>query len=252
MTGATPISEEDLVAYLDAALSPARRTAVDAALAQDSALRGRLDALRIDIPAIRAAFDAHVATAPLERLRRALAAIPEPRRRRHAPGAWLAIAASLLIGVVLGQVSPRLFSQQRPTDWRTAVAGYQMLYTTATLASQHQNAAALSGSAAAVGAALGRPISLASLTVDGLDFKRAQILTFNGQPLAQYAYLDADGAPIAFCATRTGEPDHPVETTTLRGMAEAHWSHDGYGFMVIGGHNPDEIRKLADELHRST
>ena len=70
--------------------------------------------------------------------------------------------------------------------------------------------------------------------------------------MPQYAYLDADGAPIAFCATRTGEPDRPVQTMTLRGLAEAHWSRGGYGFMMIGGHNPDEIRKLADELHRST
>src|SRR5271166_6925044 len=59
MTSATPINDEDLVAYLDAALPPARRAAVDAALAQDPALRDQLDGLRIDVPAIRAAFDAH-------------------------------------------------------------------------------------------------------------------------------------------------------------------------------------------------
>jgi len=251
MTSATPINDEDLVAYLDAALPPARRAAVDAALAQDPALRDQLDGLRIDVPAIRAAFDAHAATAPLDRLERALAEVPEPRRSRM-PSSWLAIAASLVIGVALGQAPSYLFPREHAPDWRTAVANYQVLYTTATLASLHQTTAALDGNAEAVSAALGRPISFAALTAGGLEFKRAQILTFNGQPLAQYAYLDADGAPIAFCATRTGEPDRPVQTATLRGLAEAHWSRDGYGFMVIGGHDPDEIRKLADELQRST
>ena len=250
MTSATPITDEDLVAYLDGALLPARREAVDAALAHDPALREQLDALRIDVPAIRTAFDAHAATAPLDRLQRVLAEAPEPRRSRM-PGSWLAIAASLVIGVALGQAPSYLFPQEHAPDWRTAVADYQVLYTTATLASLHQSTAALNGNAAEVSASLGRPISFAVLASGGLDFKRAQILTFNGQPLAQYAYLDAAGAPIAFCATRTGEPDRPVQTTTLRGLTEAHWSRDGYGFMVIGGHNPDEIRKLADELQRS-
>jgi anti-sigma factor RsiW len=205
--------------------------------------------LRIDIPSIRGAFEALGATAPLDRLQRAMAEAPEPRRHRM-PGNWLALAASLVLGIALGRAPSFLSPHEHAADWRTAVADYQALYTTATLASLHQDGA-LSGSVAAVGAALGRPISLAVLDIGGLDFKRAQILSFNGQPLAQYAYLDADGAPIAFCATRTGEPDRPVQTTTLHGLAEAHWSRDGYGFMVIGGHDAGEIRKLADRLRTS-
>ena len=247
---ATPITDEDLVAYLDSELPAARRATVDAALAMDPGLREQLDALRIDVPAIRAAFDAHAASAPVDRLERVLAEMPAPRRRRASP-TWLAIAASLVIGVALGQAPSYLFPRHETPDWRTAVADYQALYATATLANLHQDATALKSNVAAVSAAVGRPIGLASLTVDGLDFKRAQILTFNGQPLAQYAYLDAGGAPIAFCITRTGETDRPVQTTTLRGLAEADWSSGGYGFMVIGGHNPDEIRKLAGELRRS-
>ena len=76
MTSVTPIADEDLVAYLDAAVPLARREAVDAAFAQDPALRERVDDLRIDVPAIRAAFDAHAATAPLDRLQHALAGYP--------------------------------------------------------------------------------------------------------------------------------------------------------------------------------
>jgi anti-sigma factor RsiW len=251
MTNGIPIANEDLTAYLDAELTPDRREQIEAALARDAGLREQLDALRINVRAIRAAFDAHAETAPLDRLERTLAQIPRPRRWR-VPPSWLAIAASVLFGIAIGQISERVFSRQHSADWRTAVADYQVLYTTATLASLHLDAAALSSSVDAVGAALGRSVTVSALQTDGLDLKRAQILTFNGQPLAQYAYLDGNGAPIAFCATRTGEPDRPVQTTTLHGLAEAHWSRDGYGFMVIGGDDPGEVRKLADHLQHST
>ena len=251
MTTAIPIGDEDLTAYLDAELTPARREEIEAALARDAGLRERLDALRIDVRAIRAAFDAHAETAPLDRLERTLAQIPRPRRRR-VPPSWLAIAASVLVGIAIGQISMRVLSGQHSVDWRTAVADYQVLYTAATLANVHQDADALSNNVDAVGSALGRSVTVSALQTDGVDLKRAQILTFNGQPLAQYAYLDRHGAPIAFCATRTGEPDRPMQTTTLHGLAEAHWSRDGYGFMVIGGYDPGEVRKLADHLQHST
>jgi anti-sigma factor RsiW len=250
VTTGTPIADEDLTAYLDAALTAARREEIEAALARDAGLREQLDALRINVRAIRAAFDAHAATAPLDRLERSLAQIPRPSRWR-VPPTWLAIAASLLVGIAVGQAPERVFPGQHSVDWRTAVADYQVLYTTATLANLHQDAAALSSNVDAVSAALGRSITVSALQAGGLDLKRAQILTFNGQPLAQYAYSDRNGASIAFCATRTGEPDRPVQTTTLRGLAEAHWSQDGYGFMVIGGHNSGEVRKLADQLRHS-
>jgi hypothetical protein len=72
-----------------------------------------------------------------------------------------------------------------------------------------------------------------------LAFKRAQLLEFDKRPLAQFAYLDPAGVPVAFCATRTSEADSPIRAGSCRGLAAAFWSMNDYGFIVIGATQRD-------------
>jgi anti-sigma factor RsiW len=137
---------------------------------------------------------------------------------------------------------------ERPRSWHAAVADYQVLYSTATLASVPGGSENLRGEVAAVGAKLGLPIELESLEIAGLALKRAQLLAFEGRPLAQFAYRDAAGIPVALCAMRTGDADSALQTATLRGLAAASWSRNGFGFIVIGAMPPDAVRRAATEL----
>jgi anti-sigma factor RsiW len=244
-----PITDEELVAYLDGVLDSSRRADIDAALAHDEGLAARLSALDIDTAAIRTAFDSLDTAEPVARLREGLAtSVRAPRRRSWTDLRWQTMAATLLFGAALGYGVPRLIPGTEQASWRTAVAEYQVLYTTATLAPLHLDPAAQRAEVESAGDAIGRPITLAALQVAGLDFKRAQILGFDGRPLVQFAYLDAAGTPIAFCAMRTGEADSPVRAGELRELAAASWTRGGYAFIVIGGKQPVAVERVATEL----
>jgi hypothetical protein len=95
------------------------------------------------------------------------------------------------------------------------------------------------GEVAAVATKLGLSITVDALPISGLAFKRAQLLEFDKRPLAQFAYLDPAGVPVAFCATRTSEADSPIRAGFFRGLAAAFWSMNDYGFIVIGAPQRD-------------
>ena len=237
-----PITDEELVAYLDRMLDADRHREIEAALASDELLAARLGRLDIDTEAIRQAFAAATAKAPVAKLRSHLDRAP--MRQRHQ---WLRIAATLLVGAGIGLgvgVSP-LFATK---SWRVAVADYHALYTTATLASAGGDRGNQRSDVATVANKLHLPISIDTLQLPGLDLRRAQLLQFEGQPLAQFAYLDQGGTPFAFCATQTEQADRAVETATLHGLAAAFWNKNGYGFIVIGGTDDEAVRRAADAL----
>ncbi|HME24403.1 MAG TPA: hypothetical protein VKI44_24235 [Acetobacteraceae bacterium] len=243
-----PFTDEELVAYLDGALEPSRRADIDATLMHNEGLAARLSALDIDTGAIRTAFEALGTTKPVARLRALLLARAIGPRRVWTDLRWPSMAATLLLGAALGYGVPRVIPDHAKADWRVAVAEYQALYTTATLAPLDLDPSALHAQVASASVALGRPITFAALQIVGLEFKRAQILNFDGRPLVQFAYLDTAGTPIAFCATRTGEADSPMRTGELLALATAYWTKGGYAFIVIGGRHPEAVERAAAEL----
>lgn len=110
----TPISDEQLAAYLDGELAPEARQAVEAAVDADPALAERLAALAAGDQALRAGFSA-ISDEPVpERLLRALEPARKPaesapaRRlaRRRVPRLGLAIAATLMVGAVTALLWP--------------------------------------------------------------------------------------------------------------------------------------------------
>jgi anti-sigma factor RsiW len=257
MTYTVPITDEELVAYLDGAVDRARRRDIEAALEHDEVLVARLAKLDIDTDAIRAVFGRIEEKAPVGRLRARLDdELARARSRPRVRPQWFRMTAALLLGVGLGLgagfglgVGPHVSNLVDSTmNWRVAVADYHVLYTTATLASVGGDGVNQRGEVAAVARKLRLPIAVDALQLPGFNFKRAQILQFKGEPLAQFAYLDQSGTPFAFCATHTGEADSAIETSTIHGLAAASWNKDGYGFIVIGGTQADIVRRAATEL----
>jgi anti-sigma factor RsiW len=247
MTKVFPVTDEELVAYLDGAIDPVRRGEIEAALTHDELLAARLKRLDIDTDAIRAAFGPPTPVASQGHQSGWLHARPT-----FSAAAWPRLAAAMIVGIGLGFAiaAGDIFDgfTRRAKTWRTAVADYQVLYSTATLASLARDPPTLRGEIATVAAKLGLPIDFEMLQVKELDFKRAQLLQFKDEPLAQFAYLDAMGKPIAFCATRTGEADSNVQTGIFDGLAAAFWNKNGYGYIVIGGKNVQMVQRVATEL----
>jgi anti-sigma factor RsiW len=250
---AASFADEELVAYLDDALAPERRAEIDALLPGDPELEARLDRLDVDVGAIRSAFDHHLAAAPIDDLRRRLAAAGAVAGVRTRDRGWMRLAAALLVGAVLGVGGAHLFRGTSPAaDWHAAVAEYQALYTTDTLKPLDSDPNLVRREVALAAAALGTSLTADALQVPDLQLKRAQILAFDQRPLVQFAYLDRAGTPIAFCATRNAPTAAPMRVTTMNGLAVAFWSKGGYGYMVIGGHQTAAIEAIAKVLEQRT
>jgi anti-sigma factor RsiW len=247
----TVITEEDLVAYLDGGVDAGRRREIEAARVQDQRLAARLAALNIDTAAIRATFDAVAAAAPVERLRARLDEQAARPRRRHHGARWVATAAAaaaLMMATALGYVVGSGDLVWPARSWHVAIADYQALYTGATLAAVPPDPVKQRADVETVAARLGLPIRPEALQVPGLEFKRAQILSFKGRPLAQFAYVDQRGEPVAFCATPTGDRDSAISPGTFRGLDAAFWSRNGYGFILIGRSPSETLRQAAAQL----
>jgi anti-sigma factor RsiW len=241
------IRDEDLVAYLDGEIDATRRREIEAALASSRDLNSRLAAINLDKEAVRVAFGAVAAAAPVDRIRQRLDADvvekPQPTASR-----WRAIAAALVGGVALGYAIGLYDVNGQPANWHTAIANYQSLYTNATLAPIASDPTRQERDVADVSETLGLPIGLDELRVPGLDFKRAQLLAFRGRPLAQFSYLDNAGVPLAFCATLTGEADSAIRQGKFGELNAVYWSRRGFGFIVIGATPAEALLRAAAVL----
>ena len=145
--------------------------------------------------------------------------------------------------------------------WREYVAAYQALYTNATLASVEEDEAARRSELARVGAAIGLDLPLEALDASpAVTFKRAQLLGFEGRPLAQLAFLGGTGDPIALCIIRSGGNGageaggaaSPVEVATMEGLSTASWSRGGFEYLLIGGTDEALIAGLAEGFASGT
>jgi hypothetical protein len=112
------LTDEELMAYADGEMSAMDAKRVEAAMAADAALAARVARFRAVRRALHTAYDS-VLTEPVpERLRALLgdvaaneppppavdlAAHRETRKARFGPPAWAAIAASLVVGVLVGR-----------------------------------------------------------------------------------------------------------------------------------------------------
>ena len=249
MTSVEPVTDGELVAYQDDELDPKRRREIDALLAGDEGLQHRLAALDIDQIAIKAAFDAVAVTAPVEEIRALLdrqsLRLQSGRRSRWY---WPRVAAGFLLGAGLGYAASLAIDDDTDQSWHDAVANYQSLYVTETLAALPTDPKSERSVVAAVAARLGLSVTPEALEVRGLGLKRAQLLQFEGRALGQFAYLASNGAPVSFCATRTRDADSSIRTGRFHGLAAAFWNKGGFGFMVIGSAPIEVLRGAAASL----
>lgn len=249
MTKVQNFSDEELTAYLDGEATPLLVDQIESALSNRSNLQTRLNALTIDVKQLRDSFDALLDLAPAptvldENITGKMAQSKIPWAKIQ----WVAMAACVMIALGVGWTSALLTSRPAgPDGWRGYVAAYQALYTTATLASVNQTDAKASAELMRVAAAIGREFNLDTISAGpGLTYKRAQILSFEKRPLIQLAFLTANGTPVALCIIKTAKTSKTVmQQGQMEEMRSAHWSKNGYEFLLIGGDDQAVIEQAA-------
>ena len=202
MTRSRTFTNEELTAYLDGEAEAGLDAEIAAALESDPQLREQLRRLQVDTAALRTSFDAMLTEAPPAPDWVAQpAAEPNSPRSRYQFAAIAAVAVTCLIG---GWLAASLLNAPPPPSWQDFAAKYHALYVTDTLRNADTTAQTVNRGLARVAAALGRELDPSIVRrLDGLDYKRAQVLGFQGTPLIQVAYLSKSGAPVALCIIKT-------------------------------------------------
>jgi anti-sigma factor RsiW len=252
------MSDDDaqLVALIDNELDDSGRTALFARLAADEGLRQRYEELRLTSAPLAAAFDLLLGDAPLARLR---AALPRDeaarvRSRRFAGFAIRELAAGLVVGALAAGAAIWAASTfglfDGRDDWRTEIAEYTHLYTDETFAPNDPDAAMQAKELSAVGARVGVNLTPENVTLPGLRFTTAFMLSYEGAPLGVIAYVDPSGAPVLLCIMANNVPDAPMRSERRDNLSLAWWSRGGRSRLVIGRIPEERALALAQTLEK--
>jgi len=256
----TQWNDEQIIAYLDGKLDMEQGQELHREREQNPALDAYVQSMEIDIGELSQAVNDVVPGAPafnFDNPPRRSNMISKSKRAalpRWSNPAWkqVAMAASVLAVFGLGFITSKLLPSENPppAGWVQAVAEYQMLYSGQTLVLLEKTDDQRSREVAEIGRKMDIILARNDLEIEGLTYKRGQLLTFKNKPLVQFAYLDGSNIPIAFCIIKRGaKPDQPLKSKKMiAGQNAVVWATGNYGYVVIGKSEPKVIEKYARQL----
>lgn len=251
-------SDEDLTAFIDGELTADEAARIESLVNEDKAVAERLEFLaRASLP-FEQAFAPLMSQAPRDKLETMLAAIPVPESAKSGATPVYAsrrlflgaLAASVVAGIAIDRavlaIGRGFSAKDENSEWRAVVADYISLYTPEALAgpvpARDDQATQLAG----LDEKLGLSLSPESVSLPGIDFKRALLLQYDGKPLAQLAYLDPETGPMALCIVRSDAGPKAPDLESRKGMNVVYWSNGTHAFMLIGHAAADRMAAIAD------
>lgn len=239
-------SDEHIIAYLDGKLDMETGQALHRDRQHDPELDSYIRSMEIDTAELTNAGGDDLSGAPAFSF--------EQKPVGFSGWRQAAMAASVVAVFGLGFLTSKFLPADNPPPqtWLQAVAEYQMLYTADTLNLQEKTADQLGREVAEIGRKMQIILARSDLNVDGLQYKRGQLLSFKNKPLVQFAFIDDNNTPIAFCIIKRGEkPEQELTNKTLlAGLNAVTWSKGQYGFVVIGKSDPAKINQYAMQLQK--
>ncbi|MGH8365456.1 MAG: transcriptional regulator, partial [Pseudomonas sp.] len=85
----------------------------------------------------------------------------------------------------------------------------------------------------------------------GAEFRRAQILDYDGVLIGQLTYLDARHGPLALCITAAKKGAVAMATEQRRGMNVVFWSSPSHAFMLIGRNPFEDLQIMARSAEKA-
>ncbi|MDG1368864.1 MAG: hypothetical protein P8Q48_01190 [Paracoccaceae bacterium] len=221
-------SDDTLRQFLDGVLDQAKTKEIETAMLSDADLERRIMGLDDLAASVKAVMESLPSEARMAELAPAVSA---PPTRQSRP--WAMLAAACAVGVFIG-IGSSWFNADAAPDWRVEVAHYQALYTPETINAINLAPGEAEAQVGRAAAQIGANVPLAELAAhDGLELRRAQVLGFEGAPLAQIVFAHSSGTPVALCLIRTGGKEQLAMGERLN-MASADWAVDGIEYLLIG------------------
>lgn len=254
MTSDLPISEDDLQAYVDDALEPERREAVERHLAQYPEAAQRVRRFVEQRDQLREAF-APYASEPVPAELRVASLIAA--RRQRTIGGWRAMAAAaalVVIGGGGGWYGRALVD--RPAVGVVALA-QEASASFATFASDHGRPVEIKAedSASLVSWAserLKRPVIAPDLTASGYRFMGGRLVPTSHGPAAMLMYDDDHGSRLVMLARPMTEKDVPMSEQSSGAVSGYAWAKDSMGYSLVGDIAPDVLHPIANEIRRQS
>jgi anti-sigma factor RsiW len=272
------IAEDDLTAFVDDRLEPARRAVVETLLRQNPTAASRVSADSEIMTLLRERLAPKAAEPIPERLRLAniLAnrhdvdrpalsvvgggrSVPVPARPARSRafgqmGTYWRMAASVLLAAGLGGVGGwRLHeAQTRPLDGdmfgRQAAAAYIMLKQ---VGPQPLQVASLSRLSQDVSLALGSKLELRDSTGSGFQLIGAWVVpSVHGQAV-QFTFRDLSDSKIItmYLENRPGAQDTPFREVANAAMPTVSWEDDGMACAISGLADPKQLERIGKRLY---
>lgn len=247
---ALPLTNDELHAYADGQMSPARAAQVGAFIERDSSLAARLSEIRQQNAKLRDAFDPWLAEA-LPRELVDCARPPRAARLSLAGRAWLApalaAAASLLVGIGVGWLVRGDMLQQAgtPITFSRQAAMTHALYAADANRPVEIWANEEERLVRWLSKRLNFQLHAPNLNDVGFALVGGRLVAGNEKPGALFMYENADKQRISLLVRKDGEP---AKETAFRyafenGVGVFYWIDDSCGYALSG--NLDRVQLLS-------
>jgi len=257
VTDEPPIGEDDLQAYVDGRLAPARRTAVEVWLGENPTSAARVAAYAEQRRALRErlAFKASEPIPTRLRIASLTAARHQPTRSRAAPVA--AVVACLLVGLAAGGVGGAWLAGGGLLPWgqgknvaREAITAHQTyvgerLHPVEVAADQEAHLVQW------LSRRVGHQLMAPNLTGQGYRLIGGRLLPAGTEPAALFMYQNEAGQRVTLYARSSpAEQETAFRFETRDGVAAFSWIDRGCSYVVTGSIGREELLAVAQTIYR--
>ena len=256
MTGERPIGEDDLQAFVDGRLAPARLEAVRDYLAAHPHVEARVAREMEQREALRARLAFKAAEPIPARLRVAniVAAQKNPRKLRFAPVA--AAAAWLVIGAALGAAGGAWWASGSQKAVAAARVAENAMAAHRIYVSERLHPVEVPGEQEAhlvqwLSRRVGKPLVAPNLTAQGYRLIGGRLLPDGGEAAALFMYENAGGNRLTLYARSGGS----ASETSFRFESQSDisafsWIDDGLSYVVSAKADRSQLLPIAEAIYR--
>lgn len=253
MTVDGPIGEDDLQAFVDGRLSPARLETVKAYLSSNPALASQVEREIEQREALRARL-AFKAQEPIPaRLRVANLLATQPRTSRINPAAIAAAVAWLVVGGLFGVLgSAWWFTKlaQNETVADNAIAAHR-IYVSERLHPVEVPADQETHLVQWLSRRVGKPLSAPNLSAQGYRLIGGRLLPSGGEAAAQFMYENSGGNRLTIYA-RSGGSDAQTafRFEEQNGISAFSWIDNGLSYVVSAKADRAQLLPIAESIYK--